>query len=226
MFLAFGVGAGDENRFQSLFDGQTLAEWEGSAELWRVRDRTIVGGTLQAPMPDDEFLCTRQGFGDFELRLEARMSGGQAGGVSFRAQRVPDSTRVGGYQADMGFIPGKFMPIVSDLTDVDPDEPYPLWGSLLDEYRPETSRYPNPNAPYRLIAVAARAVIDDVLRPGDWNDVTVLAMGDHVEIGLNGTKTVEHTERGDVPRVGFICLQVHSGPPSEAYYRNIRIRQR
>jgi hypothetical protein len=209
-----------------LFDGRSLSGWEGNLDLWRVRDQTIVGGTLEDSIAEDQFLCTTRAFGDFELHLEARMSGGQYGGVSFRGQRDPNSTQVGGYQADMGFLPGAFMPIVSDLTDVDPDRPYPLWGSLLDEYRPDKSRYPDPANPYRLVAVADRAVVDQFLRPDDWNAVTVLAIGDQIEIGLNGANTVKYVERGDVPRSGLICLQVHSGPPSEALYRDIHIRER
>lgn len=221
-----GIAIGQETPFQSLFDGHSLSGWEGNLDLWQVREETIVGGTLEDAIAEDQFLCTTRSFGDFELHLEARMSGGQYGGVSFRGQRVPNSTQVGGYQADMGFLPGQFVAIVPGLTDVDPDRPYPLWGSLLDEYRPDKSRYPDPANPYRLIAVADRSTVEEVLRPNDWNSITVVAIGDQIEIRLNGAKTVEHVERGDVPLSGLICLQVHSGPPSEAFYRNIRIRER
>lgn len=215
----------DQEDFELLFNGASFYGWEGNTDIWQIRDKAIVGGSLQNSISKNEFLCTLREFSDFELHLEARMSSGQIGGVSFRAHRVPSSTEVGGYQADMGFIAGEFMPIVSDLTDVDSDELYPLWGSLMDEYRPDRSRYPDPEAPYRLIAVAHREVVDEVLQPDDWNSVTVMATGSRIEIRLNGTKTTEFTERGDVPSSGFICLQVHYGPPSEASYRDIRLRE-
>lgn len=208
-----------------LFDGRSLDGWEGNLELFRVVDGSIVGGTLDSRIVADEFLCTTEEFGDFELRVEARMTSGQIGGVQFRGKRVPGSTQVGGYQADMGFVPGVWIPRLSDVKDVDPDEPYPLWGSLLDEYRPQPSRYPDSAAPYRLIAVADRKVVDPVLKPGDWNSVSVTAVRNLVEIRLNGTKTVEHVERDDVPRSGVICLQIHSGPPAQASYKNIFIRR-
>ena len=117
--------------FVPIFDGQSLSGWEGNSDLFRVEDDAIVGGSFDAQIAHNEFLCTKQRYSDFELHLEARMDGAQIGGVSFRAERVPELTEVGGYQADMGYIPGRFMPIVSNLTDVDPDDSYPLWGSLL-----------------------------------------------------------------------------------------------
>lgn len=211
--------------FRPLFDGQSFKGWEGKQDTFRIVDNSVVGGNLDEAVLTDEFLCTVREFGDFELRLDARMIGEQIGGASFRGQRVVGSTQVGGYQADMGFLKGEYMPIVSDLTDVDPDTPYPLWGSLLDEYRPTPSRYPDPSNPYRLIAIADRSVIDEVVHPNGWNNVAVIALGSKIEIHLNGVKTIEYTEQDDVPRNGLICLQAHAGPPSEARYRNIQIRE-
>ena len=58
----------------SLFDG-SLASWEGDTDnVWRVRDGVIVGGTL-AGNPQNEFLATRQSFGNFRLRLEYKIVG-------------------------------------------------------------------------------------------------------------------------------------------------------
>ena len=132
-----GAQAGD---FVRLFDGQSLVGWEGNQSVFRVLDGAIVGGTLEAPIPQSEFLCTTQEFDDFELRLSARIKGGSNAGVQFRSQRVPGSNQVGGYQADMGFTPGESIPRLSNVTNVDTNQTYPLWGSLLDEYRPEVSR--------------------------------------------------------------------------------------
>jgi len=218
-------GRAQADGFRTLFDGESLAGWEGSPDAFRVVDGAIVAGTLEAEILADEFLCTTEEFDDFELRLEARVTAGQIAGVQFRGRRVSGSTQVAGYQADMGFLPGEWIPRLSDVTDIVTEEPYPLWGSLLDEYRPQASRYPDPTAPYWLIAVADRAVVDSVLRPGDWNSVTIVARGPAIEIRLNGKKTIDYTERDEVPRRGVICVQIHSGPPSQAFYRDILIRR-
>jgi hypothetical protein len=215
---------GQQDGFRSLFDGQSLLGWEGDETVFRVVDGAIVGGTLEAPIPEGQHLCTTEQFGDFELRVSGRIEGEQNSGVGFRSRRLTGSTEVAGYQADMGWLPAWAMPIVSDVEEVEGDR-YPLWGSLLDEYRPDPGRYPDPDNPYRLIAVADRDVIEDVLRDDDWNDVVVRAQGPRIEIWLNGVRTVDHVERDDVPRRGFICLQLHSGNASRAWYRDISIRE-
>ncbi|MGI9471176.1 MAG: 3-keto-disaccharide hydrolase, partial [Rubripirellula sp.] len=83
-----------------LFDGETLAGWEGNAYWFRVEDEAIVAGRLDEKIPHNEFLCTVQNYDDFELRFEAKLVGeGNNAGVQFRSKRVPKSTEVSGYQA-------------------------------------------------------------------------------------------------------------------------------
>ena len=54
-----------------LFDGKTLAGWEGDTKkTWRIQDGAIVGGSLDTLVPRNEFLCTTKTFGDFELKLK------------------------------------------------------------------------------------------------------------------------------------------------------------
>jgi quinoprotein glucose dehydrogenase len=226
-YVAFALPdgpSGEQESFVPLFDGRTLDGWEGDETLFSVRDGAIAAGTLDRPIDRSEYLCTTREFDDFEVRLEARLEGGQNGGVQFRAKRVPGTHEVGGYQADIGFIAGRFIPMLSDA-EVDTTGDYPLWGSLLDEYRPRPARYPDPGSPYRLLAVADRAVVEDTLHPGSWNELAVTAIGPRVEIRLNGVRTAAYVEPEDVPRAGAICLQAHSGGPSIAWYRDIEIRQ-
>lgn len=65
-----------------------------------------------------------------------------------------------------------------------------------------------------------------LVRPGQWNRMRVICRGPRVEVFLNGQRTVDYTETEDsIPRHGIIGLQIHSGVPTEAWYRNIRIRQ-
>jgi Domain of Unknown Function (DUF1080) len=52
-----------------LFDGKTLDGWEGDTEkTWRIEDGAIVGGSLDAVVPRNEFICTKKSFADFELK--------------------------------------------------------------------------------------------------------------------------------------------------------------
>src|SRR6476661_1237429 len=100
-----------------LFDGKTLAGWEGDAKTWRVEDGAIVGGSLDAVVPRNEFLCTTKTYGDFELKLKFKLLGDKDkanGGVQFRTKRIPKHHEVIGYQADIG---------------------QGYWGALYDESR-------------------------------------------------------------------------------------------
>ena len=224
--FSIGVTAasGQTADFEKLFDGRSLRGWEGDVGVFQVVDGAVVGGTLDAPIVRNEYLCTVDEFDDFELRLSARVKGSKNAGVHFRSQRVPDTRDVAGYQADIGFIPGEWLTRLSDVESADPDRLYPLWGSLLDEFRQGIDRYRDPDMPYHLMAVADPDVVEGILRKDDWNDISVIADGRRIEIRLNEVTTIEFIEEEDVPLSGLICLQVHSGGPSEAWYRDILIR--
>jgi hypothetical protein len=105
-----------EPGFERLFDGKSFEGWEGNLRTFRVEDGAVVAGSLEHPIAHNEVLCTRREYGDFELRLEARLRGaGQNAGIQFRSQRVPNHFEVSGYQCDMG-----------EMKDA------PIWGWLYD----------------------------------------------------------------------------------------------
>lgn len=183
---------------ESLFDGKTLNGWNGDLKWFRTSGDVIIAGSLDEKIPANQFLCTDKTYGDFELTVEAKLVGqGNNAGVQFRTRRIPDDTEVIGYQADIGF--------TNNGT---------CWGALYDESRRRRFLDQSPE-------LAMKA-----LRRGDWNEIKVIAKGPTIQIFLNGVKTVDYTEPdAEIPRDGVIALQVHSGPPLEAHYRNITIRE-
>jgi hypothetical protein len=188
----------DETGFVSLFDGETTTGWEGPMEWFRIEDRAVVGGTLKKAIPHNYFLCTTKNYGDFELRLDVKVVGENANaGVQFRTKRIEGSSEVSGYQADVGGV-GKRS----------------VWGSLYDESRRR-----------KFLVEADAEVIRSIVKPNDWNHYRIRCVGPKVELFLNGVQTVAFTEEDDsIERDGVIALQIHSGPPTEAWYRNIRIK--
>jgi hypothetical protein len=99
---AGGASVPGGGEWSPLFDGRTLAGWEGGGGLFRVEDGAIVGGSATAPVARNEFLCRNEETGDFALRLRFRMGAGVNSGVQFRSQRIPGSHETIGYQADLG----------------------------------------------------------------------------------------------------------------------------
>jgi hypothetical protein len=188
-----------EDGFQPIFDGRTLEGWEGELKWFRVEAGAIVAGSLTEPIPKNQFLCTLEKYGDFELRLQCRLVGeGNNAGVQFRSARVPNDHEVSGYQCDAGAAFNRS-----------------VWGALYDESRRN-----------KMLAEGPAESVAKWTKPGDWNDLWIRCEGDRIQLWLNGQQTVDYREsQSDIPRTGIIGLQIHSGPPTEAWYRAIRIRQ-
>jgi hypothetical protein len=179
-----------------LFDGKTLAGWEGNLKIFRVQDGAIVGGSLADKIARNEFLCTTKTYGDFELRLKVKLLGGDGAnaGVQFRTRRIPNHHEVSGYQADMGV---------------------GWWGALYDESRRN-----------KVLQSPDQQKMKGIVRANDWNDYVVRADGPHIVLWLNGEKTVDYTEADPaIEKTGVIAVQIHGGPPSEAWYKDITITE-
>ncbi|QDT08491.1 3-keto-disaccharide hydrolase [Planctomycetes bacterium K23_9] len=182
---------------ETIFDGTTMKGWEGNKKWFRVQDGALVAGTLDKKIPVNEFLCTKKTYGDFELRLEAKLIGqGTNAGIQFRSKRIPQDTELIGYQADIGTTPDRS-----------------IWGALYDESR-------------RRVFLAETPDVSKAATKEGWNEIRVLCKGPRIQIFINGEQTVDYTETDDsIPLSGIIGLQIHSGPPAEAWYRNIRITE-
>lgn len=188
----------EEEGFRPLFDGQTLTGWEGNLKMFRIEEGAIVAGTLKEPIPHNEFLCTQEEFGDFELRVTVKLVGpGDNAGIQFRSKRIPDHHEVSGYQCDMGSAFGRL-----------------VWGGLYDESRRR-----------KMLAEGDQKKINEVFKPQDWNEFVIRCSGPRVQIWLNGLQTVDYEEQDEnIARRGVFGLQVHGGKPAEAWYKNIRIK--
>ncbi len=189
----------NELGFQPLFDGKSFAGWEGDLKTFRIEDGTIIGGTMKEKIPRNEFLCTKQEFGDFELRLQAKLAGdGANAGVQFRTKRIPNHHEVSGYQCDMGHMEGRC-----------------IWGSLYDESRRK-----------KFLIHGDKDKVEKAYKPCEWNDFVIRCEGPRVQIWLNGVPTIDYKEEDEnVERTGVIAVQIHGGPLSEASYRKIRIKR-
>lgn len=196
--FGFADQSADESGFESLFDGKTLAGWEGDKNWFRVQGGAVVAGSLKKKIPNNFFLATEKTYGDFELRLEAKLQGeGKNAGIQFRTRRIPNHHEVSGYQADMGQA-GKRT----------------CWGSLYDESRRR-----------KFLAEPDAEAAGKIVKENDWNTFRIRCQGPKIEIWLNGLKTVDYVEAdANIERNGIIALQIHGGKPAEASYRKIRIK--
>lgn len=179
----------------SLFDGKSLAQWEGDTKVWQVRNGVITGGTL-AGNPRNEFLATQARYTNFILRLEYRLVGSEGfvnGGVQFRSERLKEpANEMCGYQADIGA---------------------GYSGALYDESRRN-----------KFLSQPAEALIKRLEKPGEWNRYEIRAQGRRMQIFLNGEPTVDYLESdAALPQNGLIGLQIHGGNKAEISFRYLTI---
>lgn len=197
ILLSISLPASAAEKPVSLFDGKTFRGWEGDTnKSFRIQEGAIVGGTLDAKIPRNEFLCTTRNYTNFVLRLKFKLLGkGANAGVQFRTKRIPNHHEVSGYQADMG----------------DPG----WWGSLYDESRRN-----------KMLAKADADAVNKVLKREDWNEYEIRAEGKRITLAINGLQTIDYTEPDPkIEDYGVIAVQIHSGPPSEAWYKDITIQE-
>jgi hypothetical protein len=181
-----------------LFDGKTLAGWQGDTETtWRVDEGAIIGGSLTTRIPRNEFLTSSRRATNFVLRLEFKLVGTEGfinAGVQIRSERATDpANEMIGYQADIG---------------------EGWWGALYDESRR--------NKP---LAKPDPAAVEKAIRRGDWNAYLIRCEGPRIRTWINGTPMIDYTESdAGIPQHGLIGLQIHGGAKAEVSYRKITLQ--
>ena len=180
----------------AVFDGKTLTGWEGNRDIFRVQDGAIVGGTLDKKIVRNEFLCTTRSYGNFELRLKVKLLGGDSANAGVQFRT-------------------RRIPNDHEVSGYQADMGTGWWGALYDESRRK-----------KVLLGPDQEKMKGVIRHGEWNDYVVRAEGTHIQLSLNGVKTVDYTEQDPgIDPSGIVCVQIHAGPPSEAWYKDITIAE-
>ena len=197
---------------QPIFNGRDLEGWVGNngatSEKWfRVENGTIIAGTMEQPIPRNEFIRTTREYGDFELRLKFKMvypenTDTRNGGVQIRSIQHPQVPyEMYGYQVDI--IPWNM-------------------GALYDEMRRnDFLGTAQPNKP--------------VYSDREWTSYIIRCEGPRTRIWCNGYLTLDYMEPytqvphpscGVIAQKGWIGLQIHADKnPSEIHYKDIEIEE-
>lgn len=189
------LGQAGAAEWQKIFDGQTLDGWEGNFDWFKVEQGSIVGGRLSGPVPRNEFLCTVDEYDDFELKLKFKLVGEKANGGVQFRSR-----RIPNHHEMIGY--------QADLGDG-------YWGALYDESRRK-----------KVLVGPNKDELNKVLKRDDWNDYRIRAEGRHIQLWINGYQTVDYTEPDEsIEQKGLIGVQIHAGPPSETWYKDLEIQR-
>ncbi len=203
---------------QSIFDGRSLAGWEGNLQHWRVEDGAITGTIADGQrLAKNEFLYWRGEVADFELTAEFRISGAPSAnsGIMFRAQKGADG-HAAGYQADM-------------------DQGAVWLGRIYDEHgrallvergarvsiAPDGRRWTEEfGKPADFVSLPKPA--------GEWNSYRIHASASHVEVWVNGRRVsvLDDHQTNAADYAGLLAFQLHSGPgPVKVQFRHVQLTQ-
>lgn len=180
---------------ERLFDGEGFEGWNGNLEYFRIEDGSIVGGRMDAPIPHNEFLCTNREFSHFELRLKFKILGAD-----------PNA----GVQIRSVRVPNSH-----EMRGYQADMGQQYWGCLYDESRRN-----------RVLAAPDHDELMKHVNRDGWNEYVIRCEGRRIQLWINGYQTVDYLEPDEtIGQRGAIGLQIHSGPPSEAWYKDIVIQE-
>lgn len=201
--------------WQLLFDGKTTKGWHkyGGAPVgkgWKVEDGTL---HLDPSVKDGIDIATDEVFGNFDLKLEWKVSKGANSGIMFYVNE--DTTKY-----KVPYVTGPEMQVLDNIDAEDNKKENHLAGTLYD-----------------LIGTAAVSKPKPV---GEWNQVEIKCVNGKLDMYLNGINTASTTLWDDhwkalvagskfkkmpgfgIFKEGHIDLQDHG---YDVWFRNIKIRR-
>jgi hypothetical protein len=214
--------AGDEPGFKPIFDGKTLAGWEGDPKYWRVEDGALVGEiTPETIIKSNTFIIWKGGApADFELKADYRITSGGNSGINYRSVVVPDTVTpsnkfaMRGYQFDI------------DGANRYTGQNYEEKGRLFHALRGQVTHVVGGRKPIILSTIGDSAALAEFITK-DWNSIHMIIRGNTLIHMLNG-HLMSVVIDDDVPgraMKGEIGVQVHVGPPMKVEYRNFRLKE-
>lgn len=209
---------GDENGFVSIFDGSSLSGWEGDPVYWRVENSVIVGEvTPETLLKQNSFLIWRGGTtGDFELKLEYKISDQGNSGINYRSfevEGVPLALR--GYQCDI------------DGKGQWSGQNYEERGRTFLALRGQFTQIGSEGKPVGIASVGDKDELFGFIKKEDWNECHLVVRGNTMIHLINKHLMSVVIDNDVVNRKndGLLGVQVHVGPPMTIEYRNIRIKK-
>lgn len=221
----FTTAPAEKDGMLSMFNGKNLDGWSGDTRLWKVQDGVIHGETTsKVPANGNTFLIWKDEAGDFELRLSFRCTAANNSGIQYRSQRVTPGKKVKNQWVLRGY-----------QHEVRNEEDFPnVPGFIYDE---RGSRG-------RICLVGEKAIwneggkkiLDDslitaeefktLMKVDDWNDVVIIAKGNHIRHFLNGRLILNFRDKHPEKALskGVIGLQLHAGKPMWTEFKNVRMR--
>ncbi|PXA04299.1 DUF1080 domain-containing protein [Coraliomargarita sinensis] len=191
--------------FTELYNGKDLSGWtaRGGECTFEARGDVIVGTTVKGS-PSTYLSTDKEDYEDFIFTAELKWEVAGNSGIMFRAQRKAGKKHetVYGPQCEMegDFADDRRGWSGGIYGQSDGGWIYPLW-------------------------LEAHAEARQALKKGEWNRVTIQAVGNEFKTWINGVPAARWIDaNGEYPK-GFFSLQVHSGKQGEIHFRNVKVKE-
>lgn len=210
---------------RSIFNGRDLSGWDGDPRLWSVRDGAIRGETTaEKKAAGNTFLIWKDGSTkDFELRLSFRCNAANNSGIQYRSKHITEGKPknqwvVRGYQHEI-----RNQAKLPDVAGFIYDEGGKRGRICLVGQKVVWGADGKKQVTGELLTAEEFAKL---FKLDDWNEVVIVARGNHIQHFLNNRLVVDFTDED--PKLalteGVLALQLHAGAPMWVEYKNIRIR--
>lgn len=241
LFTSCGNGTGNQSGdstevntdagYTSIFNGKDLSGWDGDTVHWSAENGILTGEiTPEKPLLHNTYIIWQGGQpGDFELKLQFRITSGGNSGINYRSEKKEGSTyALKGYQADI------------DGANRYSGQNFDEEGRTTLAYRGQRVTVPESNvAIHEGIKHNAWAAVQvtetlgeaeallSVIKNNEWNEYLLVAKGNRLQHYINGTLMSDVMDNDTVNRrlKGWLGLQIHSGPPMKVEFKDIQLKQ-
>ncbi|TWU05599.1 3-keto-disaccharide hydrolase [Stieleria varia] len=208
-----------------IFDGTSLDGWDGDTTLWSVKDGVIHGETTpENPAKGNTFIIWKEPVKDFEFRASFRCTADNNSGIQYRSQRVSSGKQASNKWVLKGY-----------QHEIRNEENFPNVPSFI---------YDEKGTRGRICLVGEKAVwtaegkkvlgeplitaaeFKELMKVDEWNDVVIIAKGNHIQHYLNGRLVLDFTDEHPEKSLseGVLGLQLHAGKPMWAEFKDIRLK--
>jgi Domain of Unknown Function (DUF1080) len=235
----------DHEGWTQIFDGKTLKNWDGDETVWRVEDGAIVGESSPEHPSGTTNIIWRGGEpANFELKLEMKLEGdGANGGIQYRSVHVepkldplpadltPQQHQQKQQQQDLDKKHAKWN-IFGYQADFDFDNKYT--GQLYEQssprgivaWRGQVVATEAGKKPTLLAILASSDALKSVIKPGEWNQVEIIAEGNMLTHIINGhiMAILLDTDPEFSRAKGVIALEIEGSGNLKIRHRNIWLK--
>jgi len=223
------IDFGDHADWTQIFDGKTLQGWDGSPNVWRVENGTIVGQSRAEKPVGTTYIIWEGGEPkNFELKVEVKLEGVMANsGIQYRSSRSTEiqggpqpseqfaKWNVKGYQADLDFANRFSGQLYEQGT-----------GRGIIAWRGQVVRSQQGKKTRLLSVLGDPDALKSYIKVNDWNQMHIIARGNTMIHMLNGHVMAIFIDDDATMALaeGVIALQIEGAGDVKVNYRDLWLK--